>query len=81
MQFFIVFSFECWDALLINMKSGFIFSNSCTLTSVSITNFYGYVNGSILIQTSLVRWVPKLSRVINKSVNSLKCYYIDWSSI
>lgn len=39
MQFFIVFSFECWDALLINIKRGFIFSNSRALTSVSITNF------------------------------------------
>lgn len=75
-QFLIVFSFECYDALLININNGLIFKNNYVFISLSIINFYGYVNGSIFIHTSFVKWVPKLSKVINKSVNNLKCYYI-----
>lgn len=53
-----------------------MFLNNYFLISESILNYFSIVNGSIFIHTSFVKWVPKLSKVINRSVNNLKCCYI-----
>lgn len=70
MQFLIVFSLLWFAALDKSISIGLIELNKCYLIGLSKFRFGTLRKGSNFYQTSFVMWVPKLSRVTYKSLNS-----------